>query len=192
MAIHLEPPGITWNHLEKLGTTPGITWNNLALHLKPPGTTWHYISQKEHRKYTFCQWKEWNHLELIVTTTWHHMSQVIQVPHYPKVYCVLKNKNSQADRPCNSKTGPTFLFSCIYRMRSFWLVMMPCAREKQVFAYSEILSPREGTKRTSRHCKLSFSRSRYSQHQRKYTICCFLKCQYQIRWNANKHMKFIF
>ena len=36
-----------------------------------------------------------------------------------------KKKNSQADRPCNSKTGPTFLFSCIYRMRSFWLVMMP-------------------------------------------------------------------
>ena len=67
---------------------------------------------------------------------------------------VLKSKNSQADRPSNSKTGPTFLFSCIYRMRSFWLVMMPCAREKRVFAYSEILSPREGTKRTSRRCKL--------------------------------------
>ena len=189
MAIHLEPPGITWNHLEKLGTTPGITWNNLALHLKPPGTTWHYISQKEHRKYTFCQWKEWNHL--IVTTTWHHMIQVIQVPHYPKVYCVLKNKNSQMQTDhVTVKQGRLFCF----------LVSTVCDHSGLLWCHAPEKSkcsriPRfclQGKGQKGQADAASFSRSRYSQHQRKYTICCFLKCQYQIRWNANKHVKFIF
>ena len=90
---------------------------------------------------------------------------------------VLKSKNSQADRPGNSKTGPTFLFSCIYRMRSFWLVMMPekskCSRIPRFCL--------QGKGQKGQADPASFSRSRYSQHQRKYTICCFLKCQYQIR-----------